>query len=120
MKIQHQFRERFSRLSYCWPSPASVTAQQAPQQPDVPTLSPAVTHGPLSRSDVRHCIVPQWDRGYILHREIDKDPAVVTMYDRNGKKILESHVEPPDAAKISLRLPEPRRPEEFLRLAEVS
>jgi hypothetical protein len=49
-----------------------------------------------------HCIVPQWDRGYILHREFDKDPAVVTMYDRNGKKILEGRMGPPDAAKVSV------------------
>jgi hypothetical protein len=49
-----------------------------------------------------HCIVPQWDRGYILHRKFDKDPAVVTMYDRDGKKVLEVRLEPPDAAKVSL------------------
>jgi hypothetical protein len=49
-----------------------------------------------------HCIVPQWDRGYILHLEIDKESAVVTMYDRDGKKVLEARPEPPDAAKVSL------------------
>jgi len=49
-----------------------------------------------------HCIVPQWDRGYILHLEIDKDPAVVTMYDRDGKKVLEARMAPPDAARVSL------------------
>jgi len=32
-----------------------------------------------------HSIVPQWDHGYILHLEIDKDPALVTMYDRKRK-----------------------------------
>ena len=49
-----------------------------------------------------HCIVPEWDRSYLLHREFDKDPAVVTMYDRSGKKVLEARVVPPDAAKVSL------------------
>jgi hypothetical protein len=32
--------------------------------------------------------------------EFDKDPAVVTMYDRVGKKVLESRMEPPGAAKF--------------------
>ncbi|HEY1469259.1 MAG TPA: hypothetical protein VGF61_09455, partial [Candidatus Acidoferrum sp.] len=40
--------------------------------------------------------------GYILHLEFDKDPAVVTMYDRNGKKVLEGRMGPPDAAKVSV------------------
>ena len=41
-------------------------------------------------------------REYLLHLEIDKDPAVVTMYDRNGKKVLEARMEPPDAVKVSI------------------
>jgi hypothetical protein len=49
-----------------------------------------------------HCIVPQWDHGYILHLEIDKDPAMVTRYDRDGKKVLEARIESADAAKVSL------------------
>lgn len=49
-----------------------------------------------------HCIVPAWDHGYILHREIDEDPTLVTMYDKDGKKILEARIAPPDAAKLSV------------------
>jgi hypothetical protein len=49
-----------------------------------------------------HCIVPEWDRGYLLHREFDRDPAMVTMYDRNGKKVLEARVVPQNAARVSL------------------
>jgi hypothetical protein len=49
-----------------------------------------------------HCVVPEWDRGYLLHLEFDKDPAVVTMYDRIGKKMLEARVVPHDAANVSL------------------
>ena len=36
------------------------------------------------------------------HLEIDADPAVVTMYDRDGKKVLEARIGPPDTAKVSL------------------
>ena len=79
-----------------------ATAQQSAQQLDLPTLSPAVHSALYPEVMCVHCIVPQWDRGYILHLEIDKDPAVVTMYDRDGMKVLEARLEPPDAAKISL------------------
>jgi hypothetical protein len=45
------------------------------------------------------CVVPIWDDGYLVHVEFDRDPAVVTMYEKNGKKVLEGRVEPGDAAK---------------------
>jgi hypothetical protein len=80
----------------------AATAQQSPQQLDVPTLSPAGHSALYPEVMCVHCIIPQWDRGYILHRECDKDPAVVTMYDRDGKKVLEARMELPDAAKIHL------------------
>jgi hypothetical protein len=37
------------------------------------------------RSDV-YTASPQWEA--IFHRELDKDPTLVTMYDKNGKKVL--------------------------------
>ena len=49
-----------------------------------------------------HCVVPEWDHSYLLHWEFDKDPALVTMYDRDGKKVLEARVVPQDAAKVSV------------------
>lgn len=82
---------------------AGTRAQQSSQQQDFPALSPP-THAALYPEVIcAHCIVPEWDRGYLLHLEIDKDPAVVTMYDRNGKKVLEGHMGPADAAHISVR-----------------
>jgi hypothetical protein len=38
------------------------------------------------------CVVPEWNGGYLLHREIDKDPAVVTMYDKSGNKVLTGRI----------------------------
>jgi hypothetical protein len=49
-----------------------------------------------------HCTVPEWDRSYLLHLEFDRDPTLVTMYDRTGKKVLEARVVPQNAAKVSL------------------
>jgi hypothetical protein len=48
------------------------------------------------------CIVPEWDGSYLLHLESDKDPAVVTMYDANGKKVLTGRIWAPDSATVSV------------------
>ncbi|HJY91041.1 MAG TPA: hypothetical protein VJ255_12215, partial [Candidatus Acidoferrum sp.] len=102
MRIPYQFRDVVlaALLLSCLAKVA--TAQQSAQQLDLPTLSPAVHSALYPEVMCVHCIVPQWDRGYILHLEIDKESAVVTMYDRDGMKVLEARLEPPDAAKISL------------------
>ena len=102
MRIQYQFCEvaLAAFLSSCFA--AGATAQQSSQQQDLPILSPTVHAALYPEVMCVHCIVPQWDSGHILHLEIDKDPAVVTMYDRNGKKVLESRLEPPDFARVSI------------------
>ena len=69
---------------------------------ELPTLSPALHSALYPEVMCVHCIVPIWDHGYLLHVEIDRDPAVVTMYDKNGNKVLEARMEPPDAAKVSI------------------
>ena len=102
MRILYQFLEvvLVAFLLSCFA--AGVGAQQSSKQQDLPTLSPPIHSALYPEVMCVHCLVPQWDHGYILHREIDKDPAVVTMYDRNGKKVLEARLRPPDAAKVSL------------------
>ena len=102
MRTPYQFRDVVLAALLLSCLAKAATAQQAPQQLDVPTLSPAVHSALYPEVMCGHCIVPEWDGGYILHLEIDKDPAVVTMYDRDGKKVLEARLEPQDAAKVSL------------------
>jgi len=103
MKIQHQFLQTVLAVFLLLPFAADTQAQQQSQQPGVPTLSPALHSALYPEVMCVHCIVPQGDRGYIVHREFDKDPSMVTMYDRNGKKVLEARLEPRDFAKVSLR-----------------
>jgi hypothetical protein len=105
MRIQYRFRDVIlaALLLSCFA--AGATAQQSSQQQDLPTVSPALHSALYPEVMCVHCVVPQWGRGYILLLEIDKDPAVVTMYDRDGKKVLEARMEPPDAAKVSLSAP---------------
>ncbi len=103
MRIPYRFRDLVVAVFLLSRFAAGTAAQQSSQQrQDLPTLSSAVHSALYPEVMCVHCIVPQWDRGYILHREFDKDPAVVTMYDRDGKKVLEARLEPLDAAKISL------------------
>ena len=102
MRIQYQSCEVILAAFLLSCFAAGATAQQSSQRQDLPVLSPTVHAALYPEVMCVHCIVPQWDRGYILHLEIDKDPAVVTMYDRDGKKVLEARMAPPDAARVSL------------------
>ena len=81
---------------------ATVTGAQQPSQRDLPTISPPGHAALYPEVMCAGCIVPIWDHGYLLHVEIDRDPAVVTMYDKNGKKVIEARMEPSDAAKVSI------------------
>jgi hypothetical protein len=102
MKIPYPSRELVAAAFLLSCFAAGATAQQSSQQQDGPALSPATHSALYPELMCVHCIVPQWDHGYLLHLEIDKDPAMTTMYDRDGKKVLEARLEPPDAAKVSL------------------
>jgi hypothetical protein len=74
MRIPCQFRDVVLAALLLSCLAKAATAQQSPQKLDVPTHSPAV-HSALYPEVMRvHGIVPQWDRGYILHLEIDKAP----------------------------------------------
>ena len=82
---------------------ALATSAQQPSQPQIlVTLSAPIRATLYPEVMCVHCVVPEWDHSYLLHWEFDKDPALVTMYDRDGKKVLEARVVPQDAAKVSV------------------
>ncbi len=82
---------------------ARIANAQQPVSPQaLVTLSEPVRATLYPEVICAHCIVPEWDRSYLLHREFDTDPALVTMYDRTGKKVLQARVVPQNAAKVSL------------------
>ena len=74
-----------------------------PQEDNVFSLSPATHTSLYPEVMCAHCIVPTWDQHYLLHLAIDKDPSLVMMYDRDGKKVVEGRVTVQGAARISLR-----------------
>jgi hypothetical protein len=102
MKIRSQFLEVIltALLLVCF---GTLTGAQQMSKKELPTLSPALHSALYPEVMCVHCIVPIWDHGYLLHVEIDRDPVVVTMFDRVGKKVLEARMQPPDAAKASIR-----------------
>lgn len=100
MRFQSPFRRvtLAAVLIFCFEPFAN--AQQPSQPQNLVTLSEPMRA--TLYPEAMHTIIPEWDRGYLLHWELDKDPALVTMYDRNGKKLLETRVVPQDAARVSL------------------
>jgi len=101
MKIRYQICEvvLIALLLMCF---GTVTGAQQISEQELPTLSPPLHAALYPEVMCAGCIVPIWDGGYLLHVEIDRDPAVVTMYDKNGKKVLEARMEPADAVKVSI------------------
>lgn len=82
---------------------APIVSAQQPHNPQaLATLSEPMRATLYPEVFCDHCIMPEWDRSYLLHLEFDRDPALVTMYDRTGKKALEARVVPQNAAKVSL------------------
>ena len=81
---------------------AQIASAQQPASPQaLVTLSEPVPSTLYPEAICAHCIVPEWDRGYLFHLE-SEDLAAVTMYDKNGKKVLEARVVLQDAARVSL------------------
>jgi len=102
MKIRNQFLKAipFALVIACF---GAVTSGQELSEQDLPTLSPPLHAASYPEVMCVHCVVPHWDHSYFVHEEFDRDPAVVTMYDRVGKKVLEARMVPGDAAKASVR-----------------
>jgi hypothetical protein len=117
MKIRYQFLKAIP-LALVFACFGGITSARRLSEQELPTLSPPL-HAALYREVMCvHCVVPHWDHSYLVHVEIDQDPAVVTMYDKNGKKVLEARMEPPDVPRLLSARQEQRGREGFLRLAE--
>jgi hypothetical protein len=102
MKIRNQFLKAIP-LALVFACFGAVTSGQELAEQNLPTLSPALHAALYPEVMCVHCVVPHWDHGYLVHEEFDRDPAVVTIYDRVGKKVLEARMVPGDAAKASVR-----------------
>jgi hypothetical protein len=101
MRLQSAFSKvTLAAVVLC--SPVAANAQEVSQAQTIVTLSEPVRTTLYPEIMCPHCIVPSWDWDYLLHLEIDKDPALVSMYDRDGKQMLEAHFKPPNAVSASV------------------
>jgi hypothetical protein len=82
----------------------SARAQHSSQRQDTVTLSEPLHTTLYPEVFCGRCVVPEWSRGYLLHREIEKnfDPAnpTVTMYDARGKKVQAGRIWDPDSTSV--------------------
>jgi hypothetical protein len=99
VKIHRRLRQMFfvATLAVC----AIAVGQE--QHQNTLVLSPVLRTSFYPEVMCAHCIVPTWDQHYLLHLEIDKDPSLITMFDREGKKVVEGRVSLQDASRISVR-----------------
>jgi hypothetical protein len=102
MKIRNQFLKAIP-LAVVFACFGGITSAQVLSEQELPTLSPPLHAALYPEVMCVGCVVPHWDHGYLVHEEFDRDPAVVTMYDRAGKKVLEARMVPLDAVKVSVR-----------------
>jgi hypothetical protein len=99
---------------------AGATAQQSSQPQDLPTLSRAVHPALYPEVMCVHCVVPQWDRGYILHLEtimtLPWSPCTTGMERKSSKRAWRRRM----LSRSFSLLQQPRTPAGFLQLAEGS
>lgn len=82
--------------------PPTANAQQPSQPKTLLTLSEPVRSTLYPELLCVHCVIPQWDRDYLLHHDSDEDLALVSMYDRTGNKILQANFKPLHALSASV------------------
>jgi len=120
MKIPYQFRELALTAFLLSCFAAGATAQQSSQPQDLPTLSRAVHPALYPEVMCVHCVVPQWDRGYILHLEtimtLPWSPCTTGMERKSSKRAWRRRM----LSRSFSLLQQPRTPAGFLQLAEGS
>src|SRR5215470_6819081 len=106
MKIQTRISRSIllALLSAC--AAAGGRAQQSADQQDLPRLSEPAHMTRYAEVICPHCIMPQWDLGYLLRHEIERNSnpehPMVTMFDRDGKKILEGQIWAPNFSSVTV------------------
>jgi hypothetical protein len=92
-------------LAFCLP--ACVSAQESAAAADAGKISQTLRTVAYPEIIYPHEILPDWDRGYFLHHDIEEhfspDTPNVTMWDANGKHVRDGLIWPPDAASLRIR-----------------
>ncbi|HET9994536.1 MAG TPA: hypothetical protein VFQ18_03965 [Candidatus Acidoferrum sp.] len=86
---------------------ASAQAQSPTPAPERGQISESLRTVAYPEVIYDHSIVPDWDRGYVIHHEIEvnysPDAAMVVMYNAAGKRVREGRIWPQGAGSVSIR-----------------
>jgi hypothetical protein len=87
-------------------SSASALAQDQPLSSEAGQISGVLHSAAYPEAIYPHGIMPDWDRGYVIHREFEKnhspDTPMVVMYDASGKRIRDGRIWPQGAGSVSI------------------
>ena len=84
----------------------SARAQNQPPQFEAGQISNTLQSAAYPEAIYPHGIIPDWDRGYVIHYEFEinysPDTPTVVMYDATGKRIREGRVWPQGAGSVRI------------------
>ena len=85
----------------------TARAQNQPPPLEAGQISNVLHSAAYPEAIYPHGIMPDWDRGYVIHYESEKnhspDTPMVVMYDASGKRIREGRIWPQGAGSVSVR-----------------
>ncbi|HKV62087.1 MAG TPA: hypothetical protein VJO16_09250 [Candidatus Acidoferrum sp.] len=85
---------------------AGLQAQSQPQGTGAGRISESVRTVSYPVGKYGNEVMPDWDRGYVIHREIGEnyssDTPMVAMYDKTGKLVLEGRIWPSGARSVKI------------------
>jgi len=85
----------------------TIRAQNQPKETDAGRISETVRTASYPEAIYPHGVMPDWDRGYVMHYEIEvnysPETPMVVMYDNSGKRIREGRIWPQGASSVRIR-----------------
>lgn len=85
----------------------STFAQSPTPPPEAGRISTTLRTASYPEAIYPHGIMPDWDRGYVIHHEIElnnsPDAAMAVMYDATGKRVREGRIWPRGAGSVGIR-----------------
>ena len=107
MKCRAQILKTLCCATFCLSALSCAFAQEKAAAPDAGRISETFKLVSYARVLYPHGIMPDWDRGYMIHHEpeINYSPEtpMVEMYDGVGDRVREGRIWPKGAANVSIR-----------------
>jgi hypothetical protein len=105
-KVRRQIAEAVLGLMLLLFLSPSAQAQDQPSPREACQISSTLRSAAFPEAIYPHGIMPDWDRGYVIHRELETNysPGTPTavMYDASGKRIREGRIWPQGAGSVRI------------------